>query len=96
MVWREVENFSSGGVCLVMAFTGFDKADDHDDYDRFAAAMVRRRDRNRWVRRLDGVDPAQAWDAIGAGFGLQSASAIDDVSYAQTVRRRLASSAASR
>jgi hypothetical protein len=61
MVWREVENFSSSGVCLVMAFTGFDKADHHDDYDRFAVAMVRRRDpkqvgtQARWRRSCPGM-----------------------------------------
>jgi hypothetical protein len=43
MMWREVENFSSGGVCLVMASTKFDKSDYHYDYDEFAA-MVRGRD----------------------------------------------------
>lgn len=43
MMWREVENFSSGGVCLVLASTNFDKGDYHYDYDEFAA-MVRRVD----------------------------------------------------
>jgi hypothetical protein len=43
MMWREVENFSSGGVCLVMASTKFDKTDYYYDYDEFAA-MVRRQD----------------------------------------------------
>ena len=43
MMWREVENFSSGGVCLVMASTKFDKSDYFYDYDEFAA-MVRRQD----------------------------------------------------
>ena len=43
MMWREVENFSSGGVCLVMASTKFDKSDYYYDYDDFAS-MVRRHD----------------------------------------------------
>lgn len=43
MMWREVENFSSGAVCLVMASTKFDKTDYFYDYDEFAA-MVRRHD----------------------------------------------------
>lgn len=43
MMWREVENFSSGAVCLVMASTRFDKSDYFYDYDDFAA-MVRRHD----------------------------------------------------
>ena len=46
MMWREVENFSSGGVCLVMASTKFDKADYYYDYDDFAA-MVRRHDQEK-------------------------------------------------
>jgi hypothetical protein len=40
-MWREVENFSSGGVCLVLASTKFDRTDYFYDYDEFAA-MVRR------------------------------------------------------
>jgi hypothetical protein len=43
MMWREVENFSSGGVCLVMASTKFDKSDYYYDYKDFAA-MVRAKD----------------------------------------------------
>ncbi len=43
MMWREVENFSSGGVCLVMASTRFDKSDYFYDYDDFAA-MAKRHD----------------------------------------------------
>lgn len=45
MMWREVENFSSGGVCLVMASTKFDKSDYYYDYNEFAA-MVRTHDSN--------------------------------------------------
>jgi dTDP-4-dehydrorhamnose 3,5-epimerase-like enzyme len=43
MMWREVENFSSGGVCLVMASTKFDKSDYYYNYNEFAA-MVHRQD----------------------------------------------------
>jgi hypothetical protein len=35
MMWREVENFSSGGVCLVLASTFYDKADYYHDYEEF-------------------------------------------------------------
>jgi len=35
MMWREVENFSSGGVCLVLASTLYDKADYYHDYEEF-------------------------------------------------------------
>ncbi|MET0268302.1 MAG: FdtA/QdtA family cupin domain-containing protein [Duganella sp.] len=38
MMWREVENFSSGGVCLVLASTLYDPADYYHDYDEFVAA----------------------------------------------------------
>lgn len=43
MMWREVDNFSSGGVCLVMASTKYDKADYYHDYDEFVD-MVHRND----------------------------------------------------
>jgi dTDP-4-dehydrorhamnose 3,5-epimerase-like enzyme len=43
VMWREVENFSSGAVCLVMASTKFNKSDYYYDYNDFAA-MVRGRD----------------------------------------------------
>ena len=39
-IWREIENFSSGAVCLVLASTEFDEAEyirDYDDYLRFKA-----------------------------------------------------------
>lgn len=38
-MWREVENFSSGGVCLVLASTAYDVSDyiyDYDDFIKFA------------------------------------------------------------
>jgi dTDP-4-dehydrorhamnose 3,5-epimerase-like enzyme len=34
-MWREVENFSSGGVCLVLASTRYDPLDYFHDYDEF-------------------------------------------------------------
>ncbi|MGG5485500.1 sugar 3,4-ketoisomerase [Gaetbulibacter sp. PBL-D1] len=34
-VWRELENFSSGAVCLVLASTEFNEADYIRDYDTF-------------------------------------------------------------
>lgn len=37
MVWRELDNFSSGSVCLVLASTGYDEADYVRDYDEFKA-----------------------------------------------------------
>ena len=34
-IWRELENFSSGAVCLVLASDVFDEADYIRDYDEF-------------------------------------------------------------
>ncbi|OGB34787.1 MAG: hypothetical protein A3F78_09775 [Burkholderiales bacterium RIFCSPLOWO2_12_FULL_61_40] len=39
MMWREVENFSSGGVCLVIASTLYDPADYYHDYDEFKSVV---------------------------------------------------------
>lgn len=38
MMWREVENFSSGAVCLVLASTLYDADDYYHDYNEFVAA----------------------------------------------------------
>jgi dTDP-4-dehydrorhamnose 3,5-epimerase-like enzyme len=38
MVWREIDEFSSGSVCLVMASRHYDEADYYRDYDEFLAA----------------------------------------------------------
>jgi WxcM-like, C-terminal len=37
MVWREIENFSSGSVCMVLASAHYDEADYYRDYDEFVA-----------------------------------------------------------
>jgi dTDP-4-dehydrorhamnose 3,5-epimerase-like enzyme len=37
MVWRELDNFSSGSVCLVLASEHYDRADYYYDYDEFLA-----------------------------------------------------------
>lgn len=39
MMWREVENFSSGGVCLVLASTLYDPDDYYREYDEFVDAV---------------------------------------------------------
>jgi hypothetical protein len=41
MLWRELENFSSGSVCLVLASAPYDEADYIRDYDEFAASAKR-------------------------------------------------------
>lgn len=38
MVWRELDNFSSGSVCLVLASSRFDAADYYRDYAMFLDA----------------------------------------------------------
>jgi oxalate decarboxylase/phosphoglucose isomerase-like protein (cupin superfamily) len=38
MIWRELCNFSSGSVCLVLASNKYDEADYYRDYDEFMRA----------------------------------------------------------
>ena len=38
LVWRELDNFSSGSVCLVLASEHYDESDYFRDYDEFVAA----------------------------------------------------------
>lgn len=35
MIWREMDNFSSGSVCMVLASTFYDESDYYRDYDTF-------------------------------------------------------------
>lgn len=39
MVWRELDNFSSGSVCLVLASNRYDESDYYRDYDAYVAAL---------------------------------------------------------
>ncbi len=39
MVWRELENFSSGSVCLVMASEVYQESDYYRDYQEFQEAV---------------------------------------------------------
>jgi hypothetical protein len=39
MIWRELDNFSSGSVCMVLASNLYDEADYFRDYDAFMAAL---------------------------------------------------------
>ena len=39
MVWREIENFSSGSVCLVLASDYFDESDYYRDFEEFREAL---------------------------------------------------------
>ncbi len=38
MIWREIVNFSSGSVCMVLASARFDEGDYFRDYEEFRAA----------------------------------------------------------
>jgi len=40
MVWREIDNFSSGAVCLVLASNRYDEADYYRDYNEFLATRL--------------------------------------------------------
>ena len=39
MIWRELENFSSGAVCLVVASNTFDEKEYIRDYDKFRSLI---------------------------------------------------------
>jgi oxalate decarboxylase/phosphoglucose isomerase-like protein (cupin superfamily) len=39
MVWRELDNFSSASVCMVLASAPYDESDYYRDYDNFAKEL---------------------------------------------------------
>ena len=39
MIWRELDNFSSGSVCMVLASNRYDEADYYRDYQQFLDAQ---------------------------------------------------------
>jgi len=39
MLWRELDNFSSGAVCMVLASNLYDQADYYYDYEEYLKAM---------------------------------------------------------
>jgi len=41
MIWREVNNFSSGSVCLVLASIPYDENDYYRDYSAFRKAVTK-------------------------------------------------------
>lgn len=43
MMWREIDNFSSGSVCMVLASTPYDETDYYRDYQAFLRAVQRAR-----------------------------------------------------
>ena len=38
MIWREIDNFSSGSVCMVLASNFYDESDYYRNYDEFIRA----------------------------------------------------------
>lgn len=40
MIWREIDNFSAGAVCLVLASHEYDEADYYRDYHEFQSAVA--------------------------------------------------------
>ncbi len=43
LMWREIENFSSGSVCLVLTSAYYDEGDYYRDYSEFMNAVTRGR-----------------------------------------------------
>jgi hypothetical protein len=41
MIWRELDNFSSGSVCMVLASNYYDESDYYRDYNEFLRALSR-------------------------------------------------------
>lgn len=41
MIWRELDNFSSGSVCMVLASAHYDESDYYRDYSEFMADIGR-------------------------------------------------------
>lgn len=39
MIWRELDNFSSGSVCMVLASNRYDESDYYRDYGEYVAAL---------------------------------------------------------
>jgi dTDP-4-dehydrorhamnose 3,5-epimerase-like enzyme len=54
MTWRELDNFSSGSVCMVLASEHFDEADYLRDYSAFMVAVHGRRQPPQ--RRVPDID----------------------------------------
>ena len=44
MIWRELDNFSSGSVCMVLASNLYDEEDYYREYDPFIAAARNKED----------------------------------------------------
>jgi dTDP-4-dehydrorhamnose 3,5-epimerase-like enzyme len=40
MIWRDLDNFSSGSVCMVLASDNYDVSDYYHDYNEFTSAIL--------------------------------------------------------
>ena len=40
LIWRQLDNFSSGSVCMVLASNHYDEADYYRDYDEFLRTLT--------------------------------------------------------
>ena len=40
MIWREMDNFSSGSVCLALASAVYDAGDYYRDYNEYLTALA--------------------------------------------------------
>lgn len=45
MIWRELDNFSSGSVCLVLASNIYEESDYYRDYDQYTSSLDLLRER---------------------------------------------------
>jgi len=52
MIWREIDNFSSGSVCMVLASNFYTESDYYRDYDDFKAASEHENTISRIETRL--------------------------------------------
>lgn len=43
MVWREIEDFSSGSICVVLASEEYDESDYYREYEEFRTALTAER-----------------------------------------------------
>jgi hypothetical protein len=41
MIWRELDNFSSGSVCLVLASNVYEESDYYRNYEEYTSALAR-------------------------------------------------------
>jgi hypothetical protein len=60
MIWRELENFSSGAICMVLASRAYDEADYIRNFESFRAEKRRDREATSAAQRGTGDAPGRA------------------------------------